>query len=127
MYCDAMGLTEFGDFVRNRRRELGLKQHELADLVGVTHQHISGIERGKTKQPENDTLQKLAHALKVKPQVIGAFIGMYQDGVDEAGTVAYTDLMTPDQIWTEFVRRFNGDEHAAREALLQTLQRSFPR
>lgn len=50
--------------LRNARRKRGLTQSELAQLVGVTTNYISLIEKGK-KNPSTKTLKKLALALDV--------------------------------------------------------------
>lgn len=38
---------DLGALVRERRRELGMSQLELADAVGVSRQWIVGLEQGK--------------------------------------------------------------------------------
>lgn len=48
--------------VRDRRKQLGLTQSELADLAGTTQQGIVSIESGRTKRPRY--LHELAKALK---------------------------------------------------------------
>lgn len=40
---------ELGLAIRERRRELGMGQLELATNVGVSRQWISGVERGKPR------------------------------------------------------------------------------
>ena len=41
-------ISELGADVRVRRRELGLRQDELADLAGTSTRFISTLENGKT-------------------------------------------------------------------------------
>lgn len=47
-----MGKTEInlitGKFIRRRRKQMKLYQRELAEKVGVSHQHISMVENGST-------------------------------------------------------------------------------
>lgn len=38
---------QFGDRIRDRRRELGYTQEKLADMVGANRRAISELERGK--------------------------------------------------------------------------------
>ena len=38
-----------GRRIRERRRELGLTQLEFADRVGISSQHLSNVENGRTK------------------------------------------------------------------------------
>ena len=40
--------SEIGAFVRSRRRKLGLKQTELAELAGCSARFVHTVEAGKT-------------------------------------------------------------------------------
>jgi y4mF family transcriptional regulator len=48
--------------VRDRRRDLGLNQHELADLAGVSARFVWSVEDGKTAV-RFDLLVKVLDAL----------------------------------------------------------------
>ncbi|WP_146903648.1 helix-turn-helix transcriptional regulator [Adhaeribacter aerolatus] len=48
--------------LRDARKELGLTQKELGEIIGVTRQRITRIESG-TQNVTIETLQKLAAAL----------------------------------------------------------------
>lgn len=48
------------------RKARGLTQQELADIVGASKPHISGVENGK-KNLNNHLLEKIADALGVEP------------------------------------------------------------
>lgn len=39
--------SEFGSELRARRRELGISQRELADVIGVNRRVVGEVERGK--------------------------------------------------------------------------------
>ena len=52
------------DILRAKREAAGLTQRQLADLVGVTDQTISNIERGVTT-PTLDTARALARVLGI--------------------------------------------------------------
>jgi transcriptional regulator with XRE-family HTH domain len=56
--------VEIGGRIRTRRDALGLTQHELADEVGVTPQHVSRLE-SDLNAPSLDLLVKLANSLGV--------------------------------------------------------------
>jgi len=51
-----------GKRIRKRRQELKLTQEDLASALGVTPQHISGIEQDK-RNPSLSSLAKLAEEL----------------------------------------------------------------
>ena len=55
-----------GDRLKEFRRQTGLTQEALADLVGVHPLTISHFECGRV-EPSLDTLRRLAAALGVQP------------------------------------------------------------
>ena len=56
-----MGL---GERIKSRREELGFTQLQISQVLGVTPQHISVIEKNK-RAPSLDSLAKLAQELGV--------------------------------------------------------------
>lgn len=52
---------QLGKHIRSRRRQLGLTQEQLAEMIGVGHQALSRIEQGKMA-PKMDRLPSLAKA-----------------------------------------------------------------
>jgi transcriptional regulator with XRE-family HTH domain len=79
---------DVGERIRARRDELGLTQAQLADELGVTHQHVSGIESG-ISAPSLDLLVRIARRLGVStdflltgesPLVLDAEGGIRADG-----------------------------------------------
>lgn len=56
-----------GQIVREKRRELGLSQVELAQAVGVHQSSISGFERGDTERLARGNLLILALRLGIDP------------------------------------------------------------
>jgi transcriptional regulator with XRE-family HTH domain len=70
--CSSLGnpmsdSPSLGEFIRERRRELGLTQEQLAEHVGegVRQAEISRLENGGIKLPRKDRLGALASALHV--------------------------------------------------------------
>lgn len=53
---------DVGERIKVRREELGLTQAQLADELGVTHQHVSGIESGASA-PSLELLVRVARRL----------------------------------------------------------------
>ena len=57
-------MTDLGERIRARRRELGLSQGKLAQMADITASAISQIESGSIRTLKNDTLSRLAVALQ---------------------------------------------------------------
>ena len=70
----ATGVTiigmRIGARVRKLREALGIKQGELARMVGIKQSTLSDLERGDSRRPRGDTLTGLAEALRVTPEHI---------------------------------------------------------
>ena len=59
---DGWFFARIADGVADRRRELTLSQHELAELCGTTQSAIARLEAGG-RPPRIDTLLRIANAL----------------------------------------------------------------
>jgi putative transcriptional regulator len=59
------------EIIRAHREAAGLTQRQLADLVGVTDQTISNLERGTTR-PALDTARALARVLQIPVEALFA-------------------------------------------------------
>lgn len=55
--------NELGQFLTEKRLELGLRQKEVASLAGVSYMVVSGTETGNYR-PAPKTLKKIADALR---------------------------------------------------------------
>lgn len=51
-----------GPVIEARRVDLGLKRSQLAELTGISYQHVYGIERG-FNTPSREVLARIARAL----------------------------------------------------------------
>lgn len=60
---------EMGNRIKIRRKELKLKQSELAENLDISNNHMSSIETGKQK-PSMDIFIKLCDELKVTPDYL---------------------------------------------------------
>jgi len=76
---------DFGTKIRHRREQLGLAQHELARLVGMTQARISELECGERNQMSLKNLRNLARALGVSADYL---IGTWEDGEAPAPATA---------------------------------------
>ena len=57
-----MAQNNFGSTLRNRRRDLGLRQEELAELAGVSTRFVGELESGKATA-RLDKFQDVLNAL----------------------------------------------------------------
>ena len=60
---------EMGNRIKLRRKELKIKQNELAELLDISNNHMSSIETGKQK-PSMDTFIKICEKLQVTPDYL---------------------------------------------------------
>jgi transcriptional regulator with XRE-family HTH domain len=62
-------LQLFGETVRLRRKELGLRQRDLADRTGLNISHLGQIENGNARV-NLESLFLIASALHVSPSML---------------------------------------------------------
>lgn len=60
---------DMGTRIKIRRKELRIKQAELAESLGISNNHMSSIENGKQK-PSLDTFIKICQCLNVSPDYL---------------------------------------------------------
>lgn len=70
-------MSDFGERVRARRKELNLTLDEVSRRAGCTKAAISNYERGYAKSVTMDLLFPLAQALEVSPQWLATGKGGY--------------------------------------------------
>lgn len=58
--------VEIGRRIARRRKELGLKQYEVCELIDVNYKYISNIETGRSA-PSLETVMNLCEALQTTP------------------------------------------------------------
>lgn len=58
--------VEIGRRIAARRKELGLKQYEVCELIDVNYKYISNIETGRSA-PSLETVMNLCEALQTTP------------------------------------------------------------
>jgi transcriptional regulator with XRE-family HTH domain len=57
-------ISQFGNLLRNHRRNAGISQEQLAERSGLDRTYISGIERG-LRNPTLTALLKIAKGLDI--------------------------------------------------------------
>jgi y4mF family transcriptional regulator len=73
LYANTYNMSQLSDFVKNRRKQLGLTQEELAEKAGVALTVIRKIEQKK----ENLSLSKVNQVLQMFGHSIGAINEQY--------------------------------------------------
>lgn len=83
--------TEIGKRIARRRKELGLKQSQVCEMVGISDPYMSNIERA-VSIPSTEVIMRLAIALDTTPDefLVGT---ARRDGGEEWKNVA--ELLRP--------------------------------
>ena len=71
-------MTHLGERIRARRRELGMSQGRLAEVVGITASAVSQIESGTIRTLKSETLSRMALSLQLTALELMA--GLQSDG-----------------------------------------------
>lgn len=61
--------VEVGKRLAKRRKELGLKQYQLCEMIDVNYKYISNLETGRSI-PSVETVMNLCEALQVTPDYL---------------------------------------------------------
>jgi transcriptional regulator with XRE-family HTH domain len=82
-------MTDFGDFVRERRERLretdrGYSLRKVAERIGVQPSYLSKVERGEVAPPSEATTLRLANELEVDGDILLAMAGKVSTDLKEA-------------------------------------------
>lgn len=81
--------------IKNRRKELKIKQADLAEFLDISNNHMSSIENGKQK-PSLDTFLRICRYLNVSPDylLLGAMhaYNVPQDVIDKLRLCSQSDI-----------------------------------
>ena len=58
-------MTPFGEYLRQKRTELGITQKDMAASLGVSAAYLSSLEKGKRGVPTFDLLQRIIGYLNI--------------------------------------------------------------
>ncbi len=83
-------MNNIANNIRDLRKEKGLSQEQMAELLHVTRQTVSAWERG-VAQPSLDTLGEIAKALEVEPEKL--LYGAAQPGKSSYRTVSFWPVL----------------------------------
>lgn len=70
-----LNTRSFGEFIRQRRIELGYSARKIADFLEVTPSYVADIEKGNRHAPLT-LLKKLATALLIEEELMSDFIDL---------------------------------------------------
>lgn len=86
-----------GEFIKNRRTEIGMSRNLLASKAGISHTEVQRIETNERKMPSLKVLGKLAEALNVPQEDILKVAGYGPDDDASAVERAFPGLRTAKQ------------------------------
>lgn len=64
-----LNYAEVGRRIARRRKELGLKQYEVCEMINVNYKYISNIETGRSA-PSLEMIMNLCEALETTPNYL---------------------------------------------------------
>jgi transcriptional regulator with XRE-family HTH domain len=73
-----MKVKDVGNFIRERRRAVGLSVRKLASLAGVSNPYLSQIERG-LRRPSAEILNGIAKALRISSETLYVQAGILDE------------------------------------------------
>lgn len=82
-------MTDFGDFVRERRESLrekdkGFSLRKVAERIEVQPSYLSKVERGDVAPPSEEKILRLAKELEVDGDILLAMAGKVSTDLKEA-------------------------------------------
>lgn len=99
---------EMGSRIKIRRKELKIKQSELAEGLGISNNHMSSIENGRQK-PSMDTFINICNFLNVTPDylLLGSMhaYNISQDIIDKLRLCTQNDLELAEDFIELLVKR----------------------
>ena len=104
-------MTDFGDFVRERRESLrakdkGFSLRKVAERIEVQPSYLSKVERGDVAPPSEATILRLAKELEVDGDALLALGGKVSTDLKEA-------IRKRPQLFGELIREMRGlPDHA---------------
>lgn len=87
--------TSLGKRIRLRRKELGISQNKLAELVDISNNHMSAIENGREK-PSLEKFITLCDLLKTTPDFL--LLGVLHPGNVTRNITDNLRLCSPEDI-----------------------------
>ncbi|GAB3261472.1 helix-turn-helix domain-containing protein [Chitinimonas naiadis] len=67
-------MSPFSDHLFQLRRSRGLRQKDLADLLGIGTSYLCALETGRKEPPSEQQLARMANAMALDQDEFGAFV-----------------------------------------------------
>lgn len=84
---------EIGKRMAKRRRELGLKQYKVCEMIDVNYKYISNLETGRSA-PSLEVIMRLCGALQTTPDYL--LLGIEREGGEVTDIELYRKIMNLD-------------------------------
>ena len=103
-----------GERIRDRRRQLDIRQRVLADKVGIDFTYLSKVENDRGDPPSDETIVRIAHGLDLDELELLSLAGKVPSTV--------RNLAAEDPEFAMFLRRLPDLPKAEREALYRRVE-----
>lgn len=90
-------------YMKNRRKELGLKLKDVANYVGVSEATVSRWESGDINDMKRERIEKLSEVLKISPAVLMGWESVEMK-VENEGNI---DSIIVSKIDYDFLKRYH--------------------
>ena len=74
---------QFSDWLNDQMQQRDWSQSDFARATGLSRQVISYYLSGNSKSPDENALQKIAHALKISPITVFRKAGLLPEGPED--------------------------------------------
>jgi len=116
-------MAEFGQMLKNIRKEKAISQRKLGELAGIDFTYISKIENGTQAPPSEETIRKIAEVLNVDAHKLiltaNKIPSDYQESIlknkdVEALHVFFEKIQDPGRVnpkmWQKIIEVLNGSD-----------------
>ncbi len=84
---------EVGQRISKRRKELGLKQYRVCEMIDVNYKYISNLETGRSA-PSLEVVMKLCNALQTTPNYLLLGTSKSKNSVDDKDLTEKINLLS---------------------------------
>lgn len=74
---------QFGEYIKNVRKQKKLTLREAAELCGISHPYLSQLETGRNTNPTSQVIEKLSNGLGIPNGTLYILVGHLKDSFKE--------------------------------------------